>query len=72
MMATIMQHLGKVKGRKVNCIAKNMEHYISLSIDHLVFLDSYNFLALPLNKLAANLDGFRFVHELLQEGSKEV
>jgi hypothetical protein len=43
----IMQHLGKIKNRKFNCIAKDMEHYISFSIDDLVFLDSYNFLALP-------------------------
>jgi len=64
----IMQHLGKFKeGHRLNCVPKDMEKYISFSIDNLVFLDSYNFLALSLDKLAANLDSFKFVdHPLLQ------
>ena len=41
--------------RDVTCIANNQEQFISFSISHLRFLDSYQFLACSLETLASNL-----------------
>ena len=56
----LMQELGKYKDKRVTCIPKNMEKYISFSLGPLRFLDSLNFmnesLARLVNNLAANGD----------------
>lgn len=55
----IMENLLKFKGDgRLNCIVKDMENYISFLVNYLVFLDSYNILSLPLDKLSSNLGGF--------------
>lgn len=64
----MIKYLGQFKGyRKLNCIVKDMEQYISQLIDNLVFLDFYNFISQPLYTSALNLNSFQFVnHPLLQ------
>lgn len=52
----IMQGLGKVKNQPLNCIANNIEKYISFSIGKLDFIDSLQFLNTSLEKLVCNLD----------------
>lgn len=57
-----MQELGKYVGSKrLEFIGKDMEKYITSSIDDFIILDSYNFLASPLDTLASTLSNFRFV-----------
>ena len=51
----LMQELGKYKNRRVTCIAKNMEKYISFSLSHVRFLDSLNFMNDSLGRLVTNL-----------------
>ena len=51
----IMQELGKLKDKKINCIPNNTEKYISFSIDNLDFIDSLQFMNASLEKLASNL-----------------
>jgi hypothetical protein len=51
----IMQGLGKLKDKKINCIPNNTEKYISFSIDNLDFIDSLQFMNASLEKLASNL-----------------
>ncbi|KFM60901.1 hypothetical protein X975_19061, partial [Stegodyphus mimosarum] len=57
----IVQELGKLKGKRINCIANNMEKYISFSIEQLQFLDSLQFLPTSLQKLVENLSPQKFV-----------
>ncbi|KFM83282.1 hypothetical protein X975_08032, partial [Stegodyphus mimosarum] len=57
----IVQELGKLKGKRINCIANNMEKYISFSIGQLQFLDSLQFLPTSLQKLVENLSPQKFV-----------
>ena len=51
----IMQGLGKLKDKKINCIPNNTEKYISFSIDNLDFIDSLQFMNASLDKLVCNL-----------------
>ena len=51
----IMQGLGKLKDKKINCIPNNTEKYISFSIDNLDFIDSLQFMNASLDKLVSNL-----------------
>ena len=51
----IMQGLGKLKDKKINCIPNNTEKYISFSIDNLDFIDSLQFMNASLDKLVFNL-----------------
>lgn len=47
--------LSKYKEKKLNCIAKNMENYISFSLGDLRFIDSYQFMSSSLESLISNL-----------------
>ena len=51
----LMQDLGKYKEKKLKCIPKNSEKYISFSLGHLHFLDSLSFMNKSLGKLVDNL-----------------
>jgi hypothetical protein len=51
----IIQGLGKLKGKKINCIPNNTEKYISFSIDNLDFINSLQFMNASLDKLVSNL-----------------
>ena len=51
----LMQELGKYKDRKLSCISKNMEKYISFSLSSLRFLDSLSFMNESLGSLVKNL-----------------
>ena len=51
----LMQDLGKYKEKRLSCIAKNTEKYISFTLGHLRFLDSLNFMNESLGKLVNNL-----------------
>ena len=58
----IMQEIGKFNW-KINVIPNNMERYMSFMLgDHLVFLDSFQFMSSSLEKLVSNLpeDAFRY------------
>ena len=48
----LMQVMSRVKG-KVSCIPNNTEKYISFSLGQLRFIDSVQFLLVPLDKLVA-------------------
>ncbi|CAG2230513.1 unnamed protein product [Mytilus edulis] len=50
-----MQAIGKVEGKKLNCIANNMEKYISFSLGCMDFIDSLQFMSSSLQKLVENL-----------------
>ena len=60
----IMQEIGSVgKSNNLdrNCIPNNMEKYMAFMLGkHLVFLDSFQFMASSLERLAANLPGDKF------------
>jgi len=51
----IMQKLGKIKDKTINCIPNNMEKYISFSLGKLDFIDSLQFMNASLESLVANL-----------------
>ena len=51
----IMQGLGKLKDKKINCIPNNTEKCISFSIGSLDFIDSLQFMNASLEKLVSNL-----------------
>ncbi len=51
----IMQGLGKLKNKNINCIPNNTEKYISFSFDKLDFIDSLQFMNASLDKLVYNL-----------------
>ena len=51
----LMQGLGKLKDKKINCIPNNTEKYISFSIENLDFIDSLQFMNASLEKLVSNL-----------------
>ena len=51
----IMQGLGKLKDKKINCIQNNTEKYISFSIDNLDFINSLQFMNASLEKLVSSL-----------------
>lgn len=47
--------LSKYKMKKIQCIGKNMEKYISFSLGDLRFIDSYQFMSSSLETLISNL-----------------
>ena len=51
----LMQQLGKYPEKKLSCISKNMEKYISFSLGNLRFLDSMSFMGGSLASLVNNL-----------------
>ena len=51
----IMQGLGKLKDKNINCIPNNTEKYISFSSGSLDFIDSLQFMNASLEKLVSNL-----------------
>ncbi|KAK3747985.1 hypothetical protein QZH41_003960 [Actinostola sp. cb2023] len=51
----IMQGLGKIKNKPINCIPNNIEKYLSFSIGNLDFIDSLQFMNTSLEKLVCNL-----------------
>ena len=60
----IMQEIGAVgknNNLEINCIPNNMEKYMAFMLGkHLVFLDSFQFMASSLERLAANLPADKF------------
>ena len=48
----VMQDLEKYKDKRLSCIAKNTEKYISFRLGHLQFLDNLNFMNESLGKLS--------------------
>ena len=50
----IMSAIGKTN-KKINCIANNMEKYISFSLGCMDFIDSFQFMSASLEKLICNL-----------------
>ena len=62
----IMQEIGSIgksNNLRINCIPNNMEKYMAFMLGkHLVFLDSFQFMAGSLERLAANLptDAFKY------------
>ena len=65
----IMQAIGKEKKLDINCIPNNMEQYIAFMLGkHLVFLDSFQFMASSLDRLAADLpeDKFKYTSQAFQ------
>ncbi|MCG7869684.1 MAG: DNA polymerase, partial [Candidatus Thiodiazotropha taylori] len=71
----IWQNAGHFKHRRLKCIAQNTEHYVSFSIGHLRFIDSFQFLPSSLETLIDNLtqDGLQAFAHLRSEtnGSEE-
>ena len=69
----IMQEIGSIgksNNLSINCIPNNMEKYMALMPGkHLVFLDSFQFMASSLERLAANLptDAFKYTSQVFQD-----
>lgn len=69
----IMQEIGKIgkqKNSDINCIPQNMERYMAFMLGkHLVFWDSFQFMASSLDKLAANLpdDKYKHISQVFQD-----
>ena len=61
----IMQAIGKMKNKRLNCIPQNHENYISFSMGKLDFIDTFQFLSTSLEKLVLNLakeGSEKFIH----------
>ena len=69
----IMQEIGSIgkeHDMEINCIPNNMEKYMAFMLGkHLVFLDSFQFMASSLERLAANLpeDAFKYTSQVFQD-----
>ena len=69
----IMQEIGSIgKSNKmsINCIPNNMEKYMAFMLGkYLVFLDSFQFVASSLERLAANLptNAFKYTSQMFQD-----
>ena len=69
----IMQEIGSIGKSNylsINCIPNNMEKYMAFMLGkHLVFLDSFQFMASSLERLAANLptDTFKYTSQVFQD-----
>ena len=60
---------GKSNNIDINCIPNNMERYMAFMLGkHLVFMDSFQFMASSLKKPAANLpaDAFKYTSSAFQ------
>ena len=60
----IIKKLGKIFN--ISVIAQNFEKYISLTIDALKFIDSFQFMSSSLDKLSNNLTKDKFIHTDLE------
>ena len=61
--------IGKEHEMEINCIPNNMEKYMAFMLGkHLVFLDSFQFMASSVERLAANLpaDAFKYTSDVFQ------
>ena len=69
----IMQEIGSIgksNNLSINCIPNNMEKYMAFMLGkHLVFLDSFQFMASSLERMAANLptDTFKYTSQVFQD-----
>jgi hypothetical protein len=63
---------GKASYRSVKIIALNLERYISFEIEHLRFIDSYQFLNAKLKKLVNNLPRDSLRHTKRHMGDNEL
>ncbi|KAK3107584.1 hypothetical protein FSP39_017789 [Pinctada imbricata] len=66
----LCQALGFFKDYEINCIAQNTEKYVSFSLGHLRFIDSYQFLGSSLGTLVeilASDGGLEHFHQLRDE-----
>ena len=69
----IMQEIGSIgksNNLRINCIPNNMEKYMAfMPGKHLVFLDSFQFMASSLERLAANLptNAFKYTSQVFQD-----
>jgi hypothetical protein len=63
---------GKASYRSVKIIALNLERYISFEIQHLRFIDSYQFLNAKLEKLVSNLPRDSLRHTKRHMGENEL
>ena len=62
--------IGKSNNLSINCIPNNMEKYMAFMLGkHLVFLDSFQFLASSLERSTANLptDTFKYTNQVFQD-----
>ena len=61
-----MQELGSIEKSNIldiNCIPNNMAKYMAFMLSkHLLFLDSFQFMASSLKRLADNLAADRFIY----------
>ncbi|CAG2200908.1 unnamed protein product [Mytilus edulis] len=71
----IIQAIGKVEGKQLNCIANNMEKYISFSLGCMDFIDSLQFMSSSLQKLVENLakeGSSKFKHMTSHFGEEQI
>ena len=74
----IMQEIGdsgKSNNIDINCIPNNMERYMAFMLGkHLVFMDSFQFVASSLEKLAANLpaEAFKYTFGAFQNEKSQL
>ncbi|XP_033726725.1 uncharacterized protein LOC117316295 [Pecten maximus] len=69
----IMQAIGKIGHKRLNCIPNNMEKYISFSLGCMDFIDSFQFMSSSLDKLVGNLvdnGSSQFKHMVTHFGSE--
>ena len=62
--------IGKSNNLDINCIPNNMEKYMAFMLGkHFVFLDSFQFMASSLERLAANLptDAFKYTSQVFRD-----
>jgi hypothetical protein len=68
----IMEAIGKVKNKRLNCIPQNHEKYISFSLGKMEFIDTFQFLSTSLQNLVDNLSKegvskFKHLHRYVQK-----
>ena len=67
--------IGKSNNLSINCIPNNMEKYMAFMLGkHLVFLDSFQFMASSLERLVDNLPGdvFKYTSQVFQNDQLEL
>ena len=69
----LMSALGKYKERRIHCIPRNCEKYITFSLSGLQFIDSFQFMTASLEKLVKNLnvDEFKFLQKFIHGDRKQ-